>query len=65
MMKVFGGLLLCAAVAMAQPTAPATVPPCKTIAEIAAGNKDFSTLLAAVKEAGLDGALADPGESSA
>lgn len=52
-------VLLAAAVSFSTVRAQDKKPP--TIAEITAGNPDFSTLLAAVKAAGLDTTLADAG----
>jgi len=44
-------------------TPAATDTPTGTILDIAQSNEDFSTLVAAVKAAGLDGALAHPGDT--
>jgi uncharacterized surface protein with fasciclin (FAS1) repeats len=52
---LLAGMLVLSAVAFAQDTMN------KTVAEIAAGNKDFSTLVAAVKAAGLVETLSGKG----
>jgi uncharacterized surface protein with fasciclin (FAS1) repeats len=52
---LLAGMLALSAIAFAQDTMS------KTVVEIAAGNKDFSTLVAAVKAAGLVETLSDKG----